>query len=157
MTWEWRRSILIAVLGLGLLGDAGVSPAAPGTAASRRPQGLTILQRREIIARLNLTDTQRQAFKQRKAAFRKRMVELKNDIALKKVDRDNEIEKAAPDKARVRRLTDEIGALQGQMVTEDNNYLVEFEKLLTPAQLEKWRVFLKEHASTPADLDAAAE
>ena len=157
MTWERNKRILSVILGLGLLGSTVACFADAGTPGLRRVKGITIQQRKDIINRLNLTDSQRMAFKQRKAAFRKRMVELKNDIALKKVDRDNEIEKSAPDKARVHRLTDEIGALQGQLVQEDNNHLVEFEKLLTPAQLEKWRAFLKEHASVSADIDTAAE
>jgi Spy/CpxP family protein refolding chaperone len=151
------RGVIVAVCLLCLFGSTISAGADPGRPGVRRAKGITVQKRREIISSLNLNDSQRQAFRQRKAAYRKRNVELKNDIALKSVERDNEIEKTNPDKEKVRRLTDEIGALKNQRVQEGNNLQADFEKLLTPAQLEKWRGVIKEHASTSADLDAAAE
>jgi len=147
-------AVLLGVL--CLWGGATLAGADPVRPAVRHP-GMTPNQRREIVKQLNLTDSQRLAVQQRRASFRKRMQELKNDIALKSVERDTELEKKAPDQAKVHRLTDEIGALKNQRSQENNNHQAEFEKLLTPAQLEKWRTILKDRKSAVADVDAAAD
>jgi Spy/CpxP family protein refolding chaperone len=149
-----KKVILFGVwLAAGFYGMASSVWAAPEGRALRphqRIQRMSPQQRQEQISHLQLTVAQRQAARQRKAAYRKRMIELKSQLDLRRVDRDSELEKAAPDKAKLQKLSEEIGRIRGQMIAEETNARVDFEKLLTPEQLVKWRELKKNQKNTEA-------
>ncbi len=141
-----KKRILATCLALGCLWPAASAFASPEGRNPRlreRAPRSSPQERREQVQNLQLTDAQRQAIRERRAAYRKRMIELKSQLELRRVDRDTELEKTNPDKAKLQKLSEEIGRIRGQMIGEETNAKVDFEKLLTPEQARKWREMKK--------------
>lgn len=92
---------------------------------------------REIMDKLQITKEQRHLLQQNRAANRKKLVVIKGKINEKRVDLENEIEKAEPDKDRIKQLTAEIGVLLGQKYDILIEAELDVEKILTPQQVDQ--------------------
>jgi Spy/CpxP family protein refolding chaperone len=96
-------------------------------------------QRRADISRLKLSDQQRQQVLDMNKSYSKRLSDLRCKLRQKKADRQKEMQQPTPDKEKLQQLSQEIGQIHGQIIVEDTNSRLDFEKILTPQQLEEWK------------------
>jgi hypothetical protein len=88
---------------------------------------------------LNLTDAQKKDFKKLDLQFKKDTISLKNELELKKLEKEVELEADSPDLKKLNPLIDATHSLQASM--EKKKMAVEFKKraLMTKEQLKHWR------------------
>jgi Spy/CpxP family protein refolding chaperone len=96
-------------------------------------------QRRSDINRLKLSEQQRQQVLDINKSYSKRLSDLRCKLRQKKADRQKEMQQPTPDKEKLQQLSQEIGQIHGQIIVEDTNSRLDFEKILTPQQLEEWK------------------
>ena len=93
------------------------------------------LTRREIVEKLQLTDAQKKQIRNTRASYRISVAKLDNQIKLKKVMLENELDKPEPDSIPIDLLTGQIGELYGQRLNAKVKASIELEKkILTPQQ-----------------------
>src|SRR5579859_906754 len=98
----------------------------------------THLTRREILEKIQATQEQRRLLQKNRAAYRKKVTLIDNQIKLKKVELESELEKPEPDMAKIDQITAEIGTLLGQKYNVQIKAELEVEKkILTPQQVEQ--------------------
>jgi len=95
--------------------------------------------RQSDLSRLKLNDQQRQQALDMKEGYRKRVSDLRCKLRQKKLERQKEMQQTTPDKEKLQLLSQEIGQIHGQILVEDANSRSDFEKILTPQQLEEWK------------------
>src|ERR1700677_4338605 len=66
------------------------------------------LTRHEIVEKLQLTDIQKRQIRETRAAYRINVAKLENQIKLKKVELENELDKPEPDPAQIDILTGQL-------------------------------------------------
>ncbi len=94
-----------------------------------------------VLNRLKLTGTQRNQIQMCRAAYRKRMAEIDAQLLLGQVKIQNELENENPNVDRLEMLCNRIGYLQGERLRMKIATDLTLErKILTPQQLEKFRV-----------------
>ena len=147
-----RRILGVAFLVGGMV-VASTTFAAPGSRPTptvshvHKAHRLTASQRREVLTKLNLTPDQRESLRERRTSYRKKMAELDAQLELKHIDLDSEMERPHPDKDRLQKLSEDIGKIQSQKIYEETDARVDFEKILTPEQLETWKAFKQDQAN----------
>ncbi|HXL73484.1 MAG TPA: hypothetical protein VN963_07670 [bacterium] len=93
------------------------------------------LTRHEIVEKLQLTDIQKRQIRETRAAYRINVAKLENQIKLKKVELENELDKPEPDPAQIDILTGQLGVLYGQRLNVKVKASIDLEKsILTPQQ-----------------------
>lgn len=93
------------------------------------------LTRHEIVEKLQLTDIQKKQIRETRAAYRVNVAKLENQIKLKKVELENELDKPEPDPAQIDILTGQLGVLYGQRLNVKVKASIDLEKrILTPQQ-----------------------
>jgi|SRR5665213_129547 len=93
------------------------------------------LTRHEIIEKLQLTDVQKKQIRETRAIYRVNVAKLENQIKLKKVELENELDKPEPDPAQIDILTGQLGVLYGQRLNVKVKASIDLEKrILTPQQ-----------------------
>jgi len=93
------------------------------------------LTRREVVEKLQLTDVQKKQIRDTRAAYRTSVTKMENQIKLKKVELENELDKPEPDAAQIDLLTQQLGVLYGQRLNVKVKASIELEKkILTPQQ-----------------------
>lgn len=113
---------------------------APAAAPTTKPTELPAahLTRRELIEKLGLTPDQKKSLRKNRAAYRKRIAELDGQLKVKKVELESEMEKPDYDEAKLDKIADEIGDLQGAKIKEKiKSELTVEKKILTPQQVEQ--------------------
>jgi Spy/CpxP family protein refolding chaperone len=118
---------------------------------------LTSSQRREVLKKLNLTPDQKESMRERRTAYRKKMAELNAQLEIKHIDLDSEMEKPHPDKDKLQKLSEDIGKIQSQKIYEETDARVDFEKILTPEQLETWKSFKQDRKASESEGDLEME
>ena len=111
------------------------------------------LTRREIMDKLQVTKDQKHLLQQNRAAYRKKIAVIEGQIKIKKVDLENEVEKAEPDTDKIDQLTSEIGALLAQKYSTQIKAELEVEKkILTPQQVEQLKALQGQEVFVPNDI-----
>lgn len=113
-----------------------------GIAASLLAIGFAVMamdpfQNPKVVQALGLTPEQQQSLEALRFQQQKEMINLRRDMALKRLDLEQEMDKAAPDRQVVDRLMDEQGALRSKMMKARVNHLLDVRKVLTPEQWAK--------------------
>ena len=100
-----------------------------------------------IMDPLNLTDSQKKEFKKLDLQFEKETISMKNELELKALEKEVELESDSPDLKKLNALIDAAHALQASM--EKKRMAIELKKrdLLTEEQRKNWHpmVGMKEH------------
>ncbi len=92
---------------------------------------------RQIMDKLQLTGEQRQAVLKNRHTYRREMAVVEGQIKVKEVELENELEKPDPDQTRLDLITQEIGVLYGQRLSQKVKAKLELEKkILTPQQVD---------------------
>jgi Spy/CpxP family protein refolding chaperone len=102
---------------------------------------------RTDLSRLKLNDQQRQQALDINKSYSKRLADLRCKLRQKKEDRQKEIQQPTPNKEKLQQLSQEIGQIHGQIFVEDTNSRLDFEKILTPQQLEEWKKMRSERGA----------
>ncbi len=113
-----------------------------GIAASLLAIGFAVMamdpfQNPKVVQALGLTSEQQQSLEALRFQQQKEMINLRRDMALKRLDLEQEMDKAAPDRQVVDRLLDEQGALRSKIMKARVNHLLDMRKVLTPEQWAK--------------------
>ncbi len=113
-----------------------------GIAASLLAIGFAVMamdpfQNPKVVQALGLTPEQQQSLEALRFQQQKEMINFRRDMALKRLDLEQEMDKAAPDRQVVDRLLDEQGALRSKMMKARVNHLLDVRKVLTPEQWAK--------------------
>ena len=129
--------------------------AAPDSAVKAKPTEppQAHLTRKEVMDKLQVTKDQKHLLQQNRAAYRKKIAVIEGQIKVKKVDLENEVEKAEPDADKIDQLTSEIGALLGQKYSTQIKAELEVEKkILTPQQVEQLKALQGQEVFVPNDI-----
>ena len=97
------------------------------------------LKNPKVIQELGLSQDQIQKLEDLKYQHQRQMIDVRHDLALKRLDLKREMEKDNPDRAKINRLMDETSALQGQKQRLRTNHLLDAREILTPEQRAKVR------------------
>jgi len=128
---------------------------APDTTVKPKPTEAlqSRLTRREIMDKLQVTKDQKHLLQQNRAAYRKKIAVIEGQIKVKKVDLENEVEKADPDMDKIDQLTSEIGGLLAQKYSTQIKAELEVEKkILTPQQVEQLKALQGQEVFVPNDI-----
>jgi len=108
------------------------------------------LTRREVVEKLQLTDSQKKQIRTTRAAYRVSVAKLESQIKLKKVELENELDKPEPDQSKIDVLTGQLGVLYGQRLNVKVKASVDLEKkILTPQQADQLKSLqVKESAAS---------
>ena len=115
----WKAALAVAVLSAGLALCAQVPCKNP-----------------KVAKELGLTPDQIQKLEDLKYQHEKQVIDVKRDLALKRLDLRRELQKDSPDRAVLDRLTDETSALRGRMQKLRLNHMLDAKKILTPEQAQ---------------------
>lgn len=88
---------------------------------------------------LGLDDRQKAAVETAREAALRKNIELRKDLALKRLDFKKEIGAEHPDRARVFALVDDLSKIRTEMTKNRISALLDTKAVLTPEQQEKWR------------------
>jgi Spy/CpxP family protein refolding chaperone len=99
----------------------------------------------KVIQALNLTPEQQQKLQDMSYQNRKQALDIRHDMALKRLDMEREFDKDNPDAAVLDRLIDEQSALRAKAGKARVQNMLAMKKILTPEQWTKARVLFKEH------------
>ncbi len=148
-------SILLAVL---MFGSAGILTAAPYAQRNSSVRKAALqTKHRETIRQLQLSPEQQQRLQTVKRDYHKQVAEINAKIHVRNVELEDEMAKPAPDVARVKQLTREIGELKASRDLERLKAKRETDKILTSEQLEKLRAIENRQKSEEEEGDAPAE
>jgi Spy/CpxP family protein refolding chaperone len=135
---------------------SGMAGAATGTDASKNKISeapAVHLTRHEIIEKLQLTDVQKKQIRDTRATYRINVLKLDNQIKLKKVELENELDKPEPDETQIDLLTDQLGILYGQRLNVKVKASIELEKkILTPQQSDLLKTLQDKDSSTTDEI-----
>ncbi len=136
------------------LGAAGVCPAqtlaTPEPTPKAKPTEVPPphLTKKEIYKKLELSKEQHQLLRNNRAAYRKMIAELEGKLKVLQVELENEMEKPAPDEAKLDQIAEKIGDVQGLKVSEKIKAELTVEKkILTPQQCELLRTLQGKESS----------
>mgnify|MGYP001766973972 CR=1 FL=1 len=102
------------------------------------------LKNPKVIQELGLTPDQVQKLEDLKYQHQRQMIDVRRDLALKRLDLKREMEKDTPDRAKINRLLDETSALRGQQQKLRTNHRLDASQILTPEQRAKAREMMAE-------------
>lgn len=91
----------------------------------------------DYINELNLSKEQLTQVRDLQRESRKKVVEIKSKIQIKKIDFDEEVQKDKPDQKLLEKLVDELTALHAQQYKAMLESRVKVMSLLTPEQRQK--------------------
>jgi len=92
---------------------------------------------------LNLTPEQQQKMEDLQYIHQKDMIKFREEVSLKRLDLQREMQKDSPDRATVDRLADDMGALRTRMGRARVDHLLDVRKILTPEQWSKARELMQ--------------
>ncbi len=133
------KSAVLLVLIFSAFSGFRLSWAEPGMEAKPKPTETQAvhLTWRQIMDKLQLTSEQRQAVLKNRHAYRREMAVIEGKIKVKQVELENELEKPEPDQTKLDLITQEIGVLYGQRLSEKVKAKLELEKkILEPQQVD---------------------
>jgi Spy/CpxP family protein refolding chaperone len=135
---------------LAVWGRAQADPASETAKVKPVETPAVHLNRREIVEKLQLTDAQKKQIRVARAAYRVSVAKLDNQIKLKKVLLENELDKPEPDSVQLDLLTGQLGELYGQRLNVKLKASIELEKkILTPQQADMLKALqVKESAAS---------
>lgn len=102
------------------------------------------LENPKVIQELGLTQDQVQKLDDLKYQHQRQMIDVRHDLALKRLELRREMEKDNPDRAKINRLLDETSALKGQQQKLRTNHRLDASQILTPEQRTKAREMMAE-------------
>lgn len=118
------------------IGSAQAISSSDGVKA--RPTEVPRLTRHELIEKLQLTDDQKKQIRETRASYRTSVTKIENDIKLKNVELENELDKPESDQTKIDLLTGQLGVLYGQRLNVRVKASIELEKkILTPQQADE--------------------
>jgi len=94
-------------------------------------------EHKRIMEDLNLNKDQIEAMRAIRLETRKKMVKVKSDAELKRIEFQEELQKEKPDKAKLDKLIGEIADLSAQRTRVMMETQVKTVEMLTPEQKEK--------------------
>ncbi len=138
-----------------VLGTARAVTSMDSDSTKPRPTEVPHLSRHEIVEKLQLTDVQKKKIRETRALYRISVAKLDNQIKLKKVELENELDKPEPDQAQIDILTGQLGILYGQRLNIKVKASIELEKqILTPQQADLLKTLqVKESSASDEILD----
>lgn len=95
----------------------------------------------DIAQEIDLTSEQKEQIKEQKYQTEHKRIETQNKLRLKELELRHELEKKDTDKAAVEAIVKDLKGLQGTMLEQRVNSILELKKILTPEQFEKLRAF----------------
>lgn len=125
-----RRFIVLMMVGVMAVPAVALAQGAPG-------RGGHGPGRMDYVGELNLTKEQLAQVKDLQRESRKKAVEIKGKIQVKRIDFDAEIQKDNPDQKLLEKLIDELTALHSQQYRAKLESRVKMMTLLTPEQKQK--------------------
>lgn len=119
-----------------ILRNAGAVTSTDADSAKLKPTEVPSahLTRHEIVEKLQLTDLQKKQIRETRAAYRVNVAKLENQIKLKKVELENELDKPEPDPAQIDILTGQLGVLYGQRLNVKVKASIDLEKRILTSQ-----------------------
>jgi Spy/CpxP family protein refolding chaperone len=97
----------------------------------------------KVSQALNLTPEQQQKMEDLRYVHQKDMIKFREELSLKRLDLQREMQKDSPDRATVDRLADDLGALRTRMGRARVDHLLDVRKILTPEQWSKARELMQ--------------
>ena len=91
----------------------------------------------DFIKMLNLTKEQQEQIQKQREADSQKWMELKDKLKAKRLELQQELEKPAIDKGKVKNLVGEINALTGEQFSRKVDNLISMKQSLTPEQFKK--------------------
>lgn len=134
-----RRAVpVLFLLALAATAFSMADPPAENSSKAKPPETQQAhLTWRQMMDKLQLTSEQRQAVLKNRHTFRREMAVIDGQIKVKDVELENEFEKPDPDQTRLDLITQEIGVLYGQRLSQKVKAELELEKkILTPQQVD---------------------
>jgi Spy/CpxP family protein refolding chaperone len=137
-----------------VLGVAGAASGEADASKNKPSEVQTVhLTRHEIIEKLQLTDDQKKQIRDTRATYRIDVLKLDNQIKLKKVELENELDKPEPDQTQIDLLTGQLGVLYGQRLNVKVKASIELEKrILTPQQSDLLKTLQDKDSSTTDEI-----
>jgi Spy/CpxP family protein refolding chaperone len=126
MKTTWKIAIATGIAALGLAALAAGPLANP-----------------EVRRALSLTPEQQQKMEDLHFVHEKDMIKFRQELSLKRLDLQREMQKDSPDRATVDRLADEMGALRTRVGRARVDHLLDVRKILTPEQWSKARELMQ--------------
>ncbi|MGA9118750.1 MAG: Spy/CpxP family protein refolding chaperone [Bacteroidota bacterium] len=132
-----KRTIAVLVLALSLGATAALAQPAPAPRAPMHPQ-----MHQQMMAKLNLTDAQKEQMAKLRAEFQKKMIAQRAKIQSLRVDLRTEIGADNPDRAAIEKTTKNISELQAQGKMDLIDHLFAVRSILTPEQQKTFKAHL---------------
>jgi Spy/CpxP family protein refolding chaperone len=140
--WLLYLVIFSLALNLGTIGTLTYLRYHDRTLAAHR-EALPPLPLRELWGTLNLDANQRQALRSLFPEHRRRIREVRAELAQKRLELFDLIKSEAPPWTAVQAKVQEISALQGRLEEEMARFLLEFKKQLQPGQEAAFLTFVQ--------------
>jgi Spy/CpxP family protein refolding chaperone len=128
MKTTWKMAIATGITALGLAALAAGPLMSP-----------------KVSQALNLTPEQQQKMEDLRYVHQKDMIKFREELSLKRLDLQREMQKDSPDRATVDRIADDLGALRTRMGRARVDHLLDVRKILTPEQWSKARELMQAH------------
>lgn len=143
MNTKIGRSLAAAVVAAMVFSQSGVYAGE----ALNTPQDAAKKEARfkKMSEELQLTPQQKEQLTKEKEEFASRSKDLREKIKTARTGLKMELEKPAPDKAKVNSLVTEIKDMVGQQIQNRVDKVMAMKQILTPEQFNKMNASMKEH------------
>lgn len=125
-----RNFLVLAIVAVMALPVVALAQGGPG-------RGAQVAGKMDYISELNLTKEQLAQVRELQRESRRKIVEIKSKIQLKRIDFDEEMQKDKPDQKLLEKLIDDLTALHAQQYKAMLESRVKMMSLLTPEQRQK--------------------
>jgi Spy/CpxP family protein refolding chaperone len=129
--------VLLLVIALSSLSFAQM-PSAP-----KKPRPMNMPMRQELMAKLNLTDKQKEDLKNLRYETAKRQIDLRAKLAASRLELAQLLGSDSPNQAAIEKQMKEVANNQVALRTNRLNAWFEANKQLTPEQQKIWRGALR--------------
>ncbi|MCX5677698.1 MAG: periplasmic heavy metal sensor [Candidatus Omnitrophica bacterium] len=136
-------SLAVAVIAAVVLLQSGVYAEEAGNAAQNTAKKEAHFNK--MSEELQLTPQQKEQLAKEKEEFGSRSKDLREKIQAARTGLKTELEKPAPDKAKVDGLVAEIKNMVGQQIQNRVDKVMAMKQILTPEQFNKMKASMKEH------------
>ena len=100
-------------------------------------KGYEKLATSNIAKALGLTDEQQEQLKEQRYQAKYKKMETRNKIRLEELKLQHELDKKDVDEKALREIVDELKKLQGDMIEQRVDSVLQIKQILTPEQFEK--------------------
>lgn len=134
-----KSIIIVAVMASGLfcVALAHANEHRAGTGDNSGMRHMDDARKDEFFKDLDLTGEQRDKVKAHREETKKEMKALHDQMRAKRLELKAELDKPAPDNAKVAAITSELKNLSGQMIDSRVNSILSLKAILTPEQFKK--------------------